>query len=667
MAKDISKAVCTLMVLAALGVLVQAAEEPPGSLVAESTAVGDHQSLAGGEGVLHPRRADGVVPEIQVPPTVLMETEDGEEGFGKDIGDWAVAQKGNKQDFTHLPSSVYAKRDVARRDYDGKEVTREFCGGAKYYEEKRCSEEYQQSMVMTGGPFLVMALLSLLMWLCVFIARNCCLCFGSGLFGGRYPTKGWCYGELRDAEQGYSECERKTFFTMVTLIFLLVVVGVIVGFTGNSEVSSGMHALIDITVAIPTKMHAIVSPLQSEVSVLQTLAGAVNPYMDADMWASIKHGLAEVGKGASNMQKQVDTSIKEVRKVEDERSSYLYAGLWIPLVLSIMGMLGYYCPVLLTIFVVPAVSIITIVLWIAIAMHVPVAVATADFCVGMNYGLQHPNASSPLDMLIGCHGESGATKMTETSKYFQRTAAHVACDTLNKTMCNAKTVSYPDKHGAIKHFDPVTCPQIQCSAATLGEFVEKTVVRDFQWGCAKLEGGNIVTKECSFNDKATAQNACLKKFGNTDVMPCLQGSASPYREVSLTQCNKTCYHEDVKKHSFTVIGNRELGVRFEKVHNGIKPLSDCSFVRAEAALFEHKLCWDVVEGSDYVMAGLTVIATAFCIGNFVYLGAYKRFHRKYLGDLWAHERERILYGSEVDHGNTQQPLLSQPRDPTNQV
>jgi hypothetical protein len=653
MKSEATRAAAAILALAALGVLAQAVEEP-GSLVAEKTidnTVMDHHQV-----VDPPHRPSA---EAQVGNAILLEEDEG--GSGKGIGGWAAAQKGAHA-YKTLPQSIYDKRNIARRDYSGNPVTKEFCGGPKYYDKKKCSSEYEASMVMTASPFISWAIFSLVLWIIVLIGRNCCLCCGSGLFGGKYPTKGWCYGDLRDADQGYSECERSAFLVLVILIFLLVVVGMFVGWAGNTEMSEGMDALISITGDIPHKMLAIVTPLQAEVASLQVLTAKVNPYAQPSMWTSIKDGLAQAAEGAKSMEKQVSKSLDMVRGVENERSSYFYTGLWIPFILSLVGMLGYLCPVLLTIFVVPCVAIMTVVLFLAIGIHVPVAVSTADFCVGLNYGLSHPNASSPLDVLVGCHGETGATKLAQTSKYFEQASAGVACSTLNHTMCNLAEVAYPDKHGTTQRFKPVTCPEIQCTAATLPEFMKKTVVRDFLWGCGTLKSGNIVTKDCAFPDKAKAKNECLSKYGNTDVLPCLPGSdTANYREISLSQCNSTCFHKETKQHSFTVVGNYEVGTRFAALQAKIQPLSDCTFVKQQASLFEHKLCWDVVEGCDYIMAGLTVIASAFFVGNFIYLGAYKRFHRKYIGESWNTERARILSVTGGPPEPATQPLLGQPK------
>lgn len=575
-----------------------------------------------------------------------------------EVGQAKVSEK-----YQSLPASIEAKRDVSRTDFAGNEVSKEFCGGPTYYHQKKCSQEYEESMVMTALPLMIMALLTLVIWLVLLIGRNCCTCCDThraGLFGGRYPTKGCCLGELKGPDEGYTICENRLFLFLVISVLVLVFAGLIVGSIGNDQVSKGVSNLLDTTAAMPSKLSGKVSLIQTELNTLEALGKQVNPYLQHTMWQQIRDALVQVNKGAESMQGQVGDSLTVIRKYESDRSAYLYCGLVIPTILAFLALLGYLCPALLTVVVLPLAVVTTIILWVAVGVHVPVSVSTADFCVGLDYGLKHPNASSPLDILVGCHAETGAKKMADSAKYFEETSAHVACSTLNTTLCNKPPVKYPDKHGNIKTFLPVTCPQMQCSSATLGAFVKKTVVRDFEWGCAALEKGNIVTHDCRFNDKNEAQSHCLSKFGNTDTMPCVPGTHSPYRQVSLAQCNSTCLINTTMASSTTVVGNDELARRFRQLdEQQLRPLVDCSFIRQQATQVEHVLCWDVVDGTDYVIAGLCIIGITFFMGTFLYLAAYKRFHRSYLEhtNKWPGEREKILRKLGIDPQDSQTTAL----------
>jgi hypothetical protein len=644
MAGDVLKAVGTLAVLAALAVLLTVATEPASvvDFVQESTEEAAQASVA-----------------EKASPFAAM-------------GNKLSNSIASKRTWEKLPESIAHKRNVPRQDYEGQPVSNEFCGGKTNWETKTCSQEYEESMVMTGSPLFLIALFTLLLWLFVFVGRNCCTCCGNhgvGLFGGRFPTKGICYGDLRGPDEGYTECERQLFLFLIIVIAVLVLVGMVVGFTGNAQLSTGVHALLDITGNMPTEMAATVTSIQVEIASLQALAARVNPYLEPSMWNTITSGLEQVKTGATNMQTQVSGSLATVRKYEDERSAYLYWGLVTPMLLSLVAVVGFLCPALLTLLVFPLVALITVVIWIAVGVHVPVAVATADFCVGLDYGLKHPNASSPLDILVGCHGQEGAAKMTTTATYFTGATAQVACQTLNQTLCTMAPVSYPDVHGHTVSFNPVTCPDIQCTASTLKTYLDHTVVRDHQWGCAKLVGGNIETVDCQYDSKNTAKQECLGKYGNTEVNPCVPNQAAAYREVSLRDCNSTCLLNTTKIASMDVVGNYDLGTRFKTVtETQITPLTDCSFIKEKATQLERTLCWDVVDSTDYIMAGLIIIGITFFVGNFIYLSAQKRFHRCYLAERWPAERARLL-GEAVqdDPAGQQQPLLPQGQGSQDQV
>jgi len=550
-----------------------------------------------------------------------------------------------------LPASIEAKRDVTRQDFALNDVSPVFCGGEKYYKEKKCSKEYEESMVMTAVPLVFIAASTLFLWMIVLILRNCCTCFGfdrhsAGLCGGRYPTKGYCGGELKEADQGYSDLERKIFVFLLACILVVVAVGMAVGFSGNEMVSKGVSNLLDQAGDIPTRLQSkVIYPIQFELVALKALAARVNPYLEASRWENILKALAEVSQGADNMQVQVGDSLKVIRKYEADRDVYLYAGLWLPLILGILAFGGYYLPMLLTKVVLPLGVILTAVLFLTIGVHIPVSVATADFCVGLDHGLLYPNTSTPLDMIVGCHGEVGAKKMADSTRYFQETSSHVACSTLNQSLCGMPPVVYPDVHGNSVSFLPVRCPRMACNSATLGTFIKNTTVRDHMWGCAVLKNGKIMTKDCSFTDQNAATDHCLKSVGNTDTMPCLPNKAEAYREVSLQECNRTCLLNTTQAGASKVVGNADLRTRFMHLEKEqLLPLMDCTFIRQHAREIEKVLCWDVIDGTDYVTAGLCIIAVTLFVGNFVYLAAYKRFHRSYIesSDQWPGERDRIL-------------------------
>jgi len=304
----------------------------------------------------------------------------------------------------------------------------------------------------------------------------------------------------------------------------------------------------------------------------------------------------------------------------------------------------------------------TIIVWIAIGIHVPVSVAVADFCVNMDYALKHPNASAgALDMLLKCGGKAGTAKMSGAANSFISKAYDSACKNLNSSLCVMPQVSYSDKHGNKKYMKPVTCPAMKCDHSTLKEFIANTTVSDFQWGCAAFVSGNIVAKDCKYTDKKVAQQQCLAKFGNTDVLPCLPSSlgGGTVRKIPLSTCSTGCLLNATKQLSYKITGNFEILSRFEVLDNTkLKPLMNCSIIRQAAVQLEHTLCWDVVNATDYIIAGLAIIGIAFFFGNVVYLGAQKRFNRKYWDNIYPD-----TYAEMIAEESQSQPLMGDQSKP----
>jgi len=263
--------------------------------------------------------------------------------------------------------------------------------------------------------------------------------------------------------------------------------------------------------------------------------------------------------------------------------------------------------------------------------------------VDMDYALKHPNASAgALDMLLKCGGKKGTAKMASATNTFISTAYDKACENLNSSLCVMPQVSYSDKHGNKKYMKPVDCPKMKCDRSTLGTFISKTKVSDFQWSCAKLVGGNIVPQDCKYTDKKLAQQQCLAKYGNTDVLPCVPGGGT-FRALPMSECATKCLLNETKKLSYKVTGNYEIISRFQILNEyKLKPLMNCSIVRQSAVQLEHTLCWNVVDATDYIIAGLCIIGISFFFGNAVYMGATKRFNRKYWDNIYQETYDEMV-------------------------
>jgi hypothetical protein len=504
---------------------------------------------------------------------------------------------------------------------------------------------------------IIIAALTLFFGIAIMIGRYLCVCFGNGCCGGKIPSQGWCWGARLERDQGYSTYQRRLYFFGVVAIMILVGIGMGIGFEGNKRMTKGVSSLLDTTIGIPTKVHNQITIISKEMLSLKALSAAVNPGASASVWDSALKGLKQTDAAISKMGGQAKKAYKTVKKYEGDRNQIFHWAFLVSCIISIVAVLGYFCPILLSCIVVPSVFLITIIIWAAVGVHVPVSVATADFCVNLDYALKHPNASAgALDVLLKCGGKKGAAKMGDAAASFINTAYDKACTNLNGTLCVMPQVSYSDKHGNKKYMKPVDCPKMKCTRSTLKTFIAQTKVSDFQWGCAQLVKGNIIPKDCKYTDKKLAQQQCLAKFGNTDVLPCVPGGGT-MRELPMSTCATKCLLNETKTLSYKVTGNFEILSRFQALdENKLKPLMNCSIIRQSAVQLEHTLCWNVVDATDYIIAGLSIIGITFFFGNAVYMGATKRFNRKYWDNIYPDTYDEMI-AEEGAAGPAGQPLL----------
>merc|ERR1719247_3759980 len=168
---------------------------------------------------------------------------------------------------------------------------------------------------------------------------------------------------------------------------------------------------------------------------------------------------------------------------------------------------------------------------------------------------------------------------------------------------------------------------MKCTRATLKTFIAQTKVSDFQWGCAQLEHGNIV------------------------VLPCVPGGGT-MRELPMSTCATKCLLNETKTLSYKVTGNFEILSRFQALdENKLKPLMNCSIIRQSAVQLEHTLCWNVVDATDYIIAGLSIIGITFFFGNAVYMGATKRFNRKYWDNIYPDTYDEMMADEAAREGS----------------
>jgi hypothetical protein len=239
--------------------------------------------------------------------------------------------------------------------------------------------------------------------------------------------------------------------------------------------------------------------------------------------------------------------------------------------------------------------------------------------------------------------------------YFQATTTNAACFILNTTLCPTPAVAYTDTNGGSATLLPVSCPKggdgndLPCNVHTIDTIMNKTVVRDFQWGCSALDGaGKLIAKQCQYQDKSAAETGCLAAFGNTNVRPCAPGGKD-FRQVSLLECSTGCLMNATRKMAFQAVGNQALSLQFGGIyHKQLEPLMSCSFMRGAAVQLQRTLCHGVVNATDYMILALAIIGFSLFFGNFFYLGAHKRFHKGYSEENWPATRASFLGEDDPD-------------------
>merc|ERR1719331_731345 len=171
---------------------------------------------------------------------------------------------------------------------------------------------------MVSFPMIIWTLVVLLMGLLVLMGRYCCCCdgCGSGWCGGRLPSQGCCYGDLKEADDGYTPCSVQGYMCMVCLVFLLVTVGMFVGFMGNAQLSTGMSSLLNIAKDTPNTITKQVHGVQQELASIQSHAAAVNPHLSTSMFTQVTSGLAHIANATSGLGPMITKSLAPVHRYE---------------------------------------------------------------------------------------------------------------------------------------------------------------------------------------------------------------------------------------------------------------------------------------------------------------------------------------------------------------
>jgi hypothetical protein len=562
--------------------------------------------------------------------------------FGSSLdSEWGNSNK------SHLPPNIDATRKIWRLDTSFNTVhNKHFCGGDHYYRTGKCDKTYKEVLTMVTLPFDIMTMLVIIGGIAAYAGRYCC-----NAFGGKLPSKGCFKGEPKDSDQGYTPFQRRLYLFFVIGIWVFCVIAAFVGISGNSTLENGVNSLEKIVGNIPRGTESTLKYARLNLPNLEKTSIEVNPNRVASEWKLMYAGLANMTTAVEPFSKKVDDGTDKVKSAESARSNLLFWSLITAVFLSTVCIAGAWCPVMITLSL-PVVLVICCVAWASAGAHLAAAVATADFCVGLDEGLKNATKPSPIQFFIPNWWlvKPGAQQFKSHADGIVQRAVKQACTTHEK-LCKKPAYKYPNKHGVNEELKPVQCPNIPCNEKNIDAFVKGTQIHDFEFGCAKLSKGNIVTVDCKYTDHAVAKKECLAKYGNTDVIPCDMHTGQRYRNLTMAECVTNCTKNytvaDVKK----VLKNDQLATGLKSVATKVDYYSTDKWVHDPVRALENSLCWDVTEATDYCIAASCLVALTFTVGFCIYFGAQKRFNTRYSDEHWPET-------SQGGDGSSQ-PLLGQ--------
>jgi len=558
---------------------------------------------------------------------------------------------GDLADRTKLPDNIIEIRNIWRIDTAFHDVDNmDFCGGTKYYLKGECWNTYLQTMLMIGLPFYIVSAFFGFMAVLAFLGRYLC-----NNFGGKYPSKGCFKGELKDEDAGYTPAQRKGYMLLLVVIWCLILIAVSFQFSGNATLNEGVELLEDTMTRIPSQALEAIKYAQTTLPGLANISAVVNPNRVASEWTAMYTTLEHLITNVTDFETKGYGTVQGLKDEEEYRAQMLYWTTSVAFLVATMALLGAWCPVLIS-FSVPLSVAVGILAWVLAGDHLKVAVATADFCVALKHGMDFPNMSTPLEFFVPDYKsiQPGASKfMTHASGVVDR-AVTQACAS-QKALCDRPAVSFPNKHGVTKSLKPVVCPTYACNQLTLEKYLLETRVHDFQFGCGALVFGNIVTKDCLFTDRTTAEKHCLEKYGNTDVEPCVAGSTARFRNLTMSDCASGCIDQGRKDATKEVLIQNHLASNLRVVAAKINYYTTDKFVHDPTRKVEQTLCYEATEACDYIVATACLIALTNMFAFGVYLGAQKRFNTRYSAEHWAETRGALSGGASG------QPLLGGPK------
>jgi len=464
------------------------------------------------------------------------------------------------------------QRDIlSRQTIDGDTVSSRFC--AMDSNDKCHWTDYGKYLASVFVPPFVIGILSCIVCPCVLCCRFVC-----GIPGGKEPSKGYCCGGKAEDFEGYS---KKHIWIMKFLVWGLagsIAILMIVGFTGDSKVRTGIRGMGDTIIGAGQEIVDRVNKVGDEMLSLNYTADAGD----------------QVTRAADDAQKIIDQANKvkkQVYKYDSYRSAALVLSLVLPLCAVGSGAVGAllnwkYLALIPVIFV----FTISCIVWISSSIHLTFATVFEDICVEIDdYLGSDTNSSNPvLDVILQCSNGQAFQDLRDTVEQAQQEAVNQTCQAIEDTC------SDPDVGCS---YDPNNCT---------GDGVDtylNFVVYDYLIGC------NDAGVECPYTG-----SSCSSPF------VCQNISRTVY-ECS-TQCNNT----ELRDSCATAVDGILLYDNYTSLLlDDILPLLDCTFILDAMEDLQVYLCKDFAGGIRQISVADIIIAVLLVPTTFALFMGYKRF------------------------------------------
>eukprot|EP00753_Platysulcus_tardus_P022693 PLAT9905.1.p1 GENE.PLAT9905.1~~PLAT9905.1.p1 ORF type:complete len:569 (+),score=275.26 PLAT9905.1:25-1707(+) len=272
------------------------------------------------------------------------------------------------------------------------------------------NEEYRQSIIMVALLFGIIPagiyfVLGIFIYVCKFVFGTC---------GGK-----------KVSEDGYTKTDRRCLKAVLFICSLVVIVGVIVGYVGNSSLDASIVAegsetkSAGLVATVSSGVDATASEVETAVEQLEATTSTLSVTLQdaAESDASDK---------LNNLLKKIRTESKDARELSLRFEGYRLAVInicliYALLVVAVAATAGTYLKGWLAFIGSILAHFATVLMLVLFGLHLAASVLAADFCLEMNTYLEAPSAGNSavggLSFYLSCVGNSTASPGIAVSQY----------------------------------------------------------------------------------------------------------------------------------------------------------------------------------------------------------------------------------------------------------